>query len=184
MPKTRDTGGTEGRAPASPRRSPRALLDAHLGSRGVARVIYGAIIGLALVVALESHPPTAGQTVAAVLGTAVAVGLAELYSEVIGAEARTHQPIRRAHVRAFTAEAATVTFGAGFPALFFLLAAVDLIRLDTAFKLSKWTGLGLICAYGFAGARLAGLRVPRALLHAAAVGAIGGALIALKSLLH
>jgi hypothetical protein len=183
MPQTRDTGRTEGGA-SRPRRSPRALLDAHLGSRDVARVLYGTIIGLALVVALESHPPTAGQMVAAVLGTALAVGLAELYSEVIGAEARTRRPIGRGDVRAFAAEAAAVTFGAGVPALFFLLAAVGLIGLETAFKLSKWTGLGLICGYGFIAARLAGLRVHRAVLHAAAVGAIGLALIALKSLLH
>jgi hypothetical protein len=31
----------------------------HLRSRQVSRVIYGAIIGLALVVALEAHPPRA-----------------------------------------------------------------------------------------------------------------------------
>jgi hypothetical protein len=38
----------------------RTRLAAHLGSRQVARVIYGAIIGLALVVALEGYPRSAG----------------------------------------------------------------------------------------------------------------------------
>jgi len=84
-------------------------VEAHLGSRDVARVIYGAIIGLAIVVALQEHPPTAGQVAAALVGSAVAVGLA---------------------------------------------------------------------------ARLAGSRPGVALLHAAAVGAIGGMLIALKAVLH
>src|SRR4051794_13259570 len=37
----------------------RRAVDAHLGSRDVARVIYGSIIGLALVVALGQHPPSA-----------------------------------------------------------------------------------------------------------------------------
>jgi hypothetical protein len=177
-----DRSGTERRPPNG--RSPRALLDAHLGSRGVARVIYGAIIGLALVVALEGHPPTAGRTLAAVVATAIAVGLAELYSEVIGAEARTHERITAQHVRTYAAEAAPVTFGAGFPAVFFGLAVAGVIDLTTAFKLSRWTGLGLICAYGFIAARLAGVRTGRAILHAASVGAIAGALIALKALLH
>ena len=74
--------------------------------------------------------------------------------------------------------------GASFPAVYFLLAAAGWIETATAFTLSKWTGLGLICAYGFLAARLAGSGWGRALLHAAAVGAIGGALIALKSILH
>src|SRR4051812_4467719 len=52
----------------------RRAIAAHLGSRDVARVIYGAIVGLALVVGLEFHPPTAGQAIAAIAGAAVAGG--------------------------------------------------------------------------------------------------------------
>jgi hypothetical protein len=162
----------------------RRALAAHLQSRDVTRVIYGAVIGLALVVALEAHPPAAGEAAAAVLGTAVAVGFAEIYSELVGAEARTHIPMRRAQVRAAAAEAAPVMFGAGFPAVFFLLAAVGTIDVALAFTLSKWTGLGLICLYGFVAGRLSGSGVGGAVLHAAAVGAIGGALIVLKAFLH
>ena len=56
----------------------RLAIEAHLGSSQVSRVIYGAIIGLALVLALEQHPPAPGVTIASLLATAVAVGLAEL----------------------------------------------------------------------------------------------------------
>jgi hypothetical protein len=162
----------------------RRSIEAHLRSSDVARIIYGAIIGLALVVALEAHPPTALETAAALVGTALAVGLAELYSELVGAEVRTRRSIHRPQLKASAREAAAVTFGAAFPAVFFLLAAAGTIDLDLAFTLSKWIGLGLICAYGFAAARLSGSRIGGAIVHAAAVGAIGGALIALKSLLH
>jgi len=162
----------------------RAWLDAHLGSRDVARVIYGAIIGLALVVSLEIHPPTATQTIGAVLGTAIAVGLAEIYSEVIGAEARTRRPVERSHRREIAGEAAAVMAGAGFPAIFFVLAAAGAMKVDTAFTVAKWTGLGLLCAYGFAAARLSGSGRGRALMHSAAVGAVGLCLIAVKALLH
>ena len=65
-------------------------IKAHLGSRQVSRVIYGAIIGLALIVALEEHPPSSRVVVATLLGTALAVGLAEFYSDVIGARRRRH----------------------------------------------------------------------------------------------
>lgn len=162
---------------------PGAIKD-HLGSRDVARLIYGATIGLALVVALQAHPPGAGQAAALVIGTAVAVGLAEVYSEFVGEEARLRRRPSRAHVMALIEEAGAVTAGAAFPAVFFLLAVAGVVELDTAFDLAKWTGLALICAYGFLAARLAGSRTGGALLHAAAVGAIGGILIALKAVLH
>jgi hypothetical protein len=162
----------------------RRAVAAHLGSRDVARVIYGAIIGLALIVALDQHPPTAGQTLAAVVATAVAVGLAELYSEFVGAEARERRRLGRAEVRRLAGDAMAVAFGAGFPALFFLLALVGVMDLGAAFTWATWTGLGLICSYGYLAARLAGRSTGAALLHASALGVLGGALIALKALLH
>jgi hypothetical protein len=64
------------------------VLAEHLGSEQVSRVVYGTVIGVALVAALEAHPPTAGATAATILTTAVAVGLAELYSEIVGARVR------------------------------------------------------------------------------------------------
>jgi hypothetical protein len=162
----------------------RRAVASHLTSSDVARVIYGAIIGLALVVALEAHPPTAGQATVAVLGAAVAVGLAEIYSELIGTEARTRRPIERRQLRTAAGDALPVVFGAGFPAIFFALATAGVMDTAPAFTLSKWTGLGLICVYGFVAGRLSGSGIGGALLHAAAVGAIGGLLILLKALLH
>jgi hypothetical protein len=162
----------------------RAMLDAHLGSRDVGRVIYGAIIGLALVVAVQDHPPAAGVEAAVLVGTAIAVGLAELYSEIVSTEARTRRRLERGQLRMMAGDGLAVVFGAGFPAVFFVLAAAGAISTGTAFTLSKWSGLGLIGAYGFLAARLAGAGVARSLLHAAAVGLIAGALIALKAFLH
>lgn len=156
----------------------------HLASRDVARVIYGTIIGLALVLALERHPPTAGQATGALIGTAIAVGLAEVYSEFVGSEARMRRRLERGEVRSMIGEAGAVAFGAGFPAAFFILATAGAIDLDLAFTLAKWSGLGLICAYAFAAARLAGLRLEEAFMHAGVLGVVGGALIALKAVLH
>jgi hypothetical protein len=181
----RDAQGT---APAADRATLRGRLrrgvDAHLGSDDVARVIYGAIIGLALVVALQAHPPPAGTVVVTLLGTAVAVGLAEAYSELIAADARTHHRADGQRLRRIAGESCAVMFGVAFPAVFFVLAAAGAVADATAFALAKWTGLALICAYGFVGARLSGSSVAGALARAAAVGAIGGILIALKALVH
>ena len=159
-------------------------IEAHLGSRQVARVIYGSIIGLALVVSLQAHPPSSGVVVASLWATALAVGLAELYSEIVGTETRTRHRIAHSEVVHILDEVGAVAFGIAFPGVFFALAALGVFELDSAFAVAKWSGLALIGAYGFVGARLAGATVVASLMQALAVGAIGGVLIAVKAVLH
>jgi hypothetical protein len=150
----------------------------------VSRVVYGSIIGLALIVALEAHPPPPAAVIASLLGTAVAVGLAELYSELVGFETLRHRKVDATEMRPLAADVGAVAFGISFPAVFFLLAVTDVLEADTAFTCAKWTGLGLIGVYGYAGARLSGAGMVASLVQAAAVALIGAALILLKSLVH
>jgi hypothetical protein len=162
----------------------RATLEAHLGSQQVARVVYGAIIGLALIAALSAHPPGAVAMIVWLLGTAVAVGLAELYSEIVGAETNQRHAVTRRQLGHMLEEAAAAGFGIAFPAVFFLLAGLGVVRLGTAFSLAKWTGLGLIFFYGYWAARASGASGLRALVRAVLVTLVGVGLILLKSLLH
>jgi hypothetical protein len=159
-------------------------LEEHLGSARVAKVTYGAIIGEALIVVLQGHPPSALVVAGTLLSTAGAVALAELYSEVIGHQTRTRSRVERHHLRHLGGEVAAVAFGVAFPCVFFLAAAVGLIELDTAFRAAKWSGLALIGFYGFCAAKLAGDRTLPALLQALAVMAIGAVVIAFKALVH
>jgi hypothetical protein len=162
----------------------RNFLRAHLGSPQVSRVIYGAIIGLALVVALEAHPPAPHAVIATLIGTTVAVALAELYSELVGFETVRRRKAGREERRDLYRDMAAVSFGIAFPAVFFALAAVDVLDDDAAFTVAKWAGLGLIGLYGFAGARLSGRGLRTSVLQATGVALIGAALIGLKALVH
>jgi hypothetical protein len=157
---------------------------AHLGSRQVARVLYGSIIGLALVLALEAHPPSAATVAGSLFATAIAVGLAELYSEYVGTETRTRRRVDREQFAEIWDEVGAVVLGIAFPAVFFLMAAVGIIERDTAFTIAKWSGLGLITAYGYAAARLTGAGVPRSIYRASMAALIAAFLIVIKSLLH
>jgi hypothetical protein len=164
--------------------SVRRFVVTHLGSHQVSRVIYGAIIGLALVVALEAHPPAPRVVIATLLGTAVAVAFAELYSEVVGFETGERRKARASELRHLSADMGAVAFGIAFPVVFFVLAAAGALEIETAFTAAKWTGVGLIGLYGFAGARLSGAGVLVAVMQAVAVALIGALLIALKALVH
>jgi hypothetical protein len=162
----------------------RATLETHLGSRAVGRVVYGSILGLTLVVALDDHPPSSLVMAAWLLLSAVTVALAEVYSEVVGVEASQRHRVTRRQLGRMFEEAGAVAVGVGLPAVFFLAAALGWIGLDAAFDLAKWSGLGLIGCYGYWAARLAGAPVSRALLQAVLVAAVGGAIIVVKALLH
>jgi len=118
------------------------------------------------------------------VGTAVAVGLAELYAEIVGIETSERHRIRREQLGELRDDSLAVAFGVAFPAVFFLLAAVGAMELDTAFSFAKWTGLALIGFYGFTAARFAGAPVSRAVMQGAGAAAIGAALIAFKALVH
>jgi len=159
-------------------------LAAHLGSREVTRVIYGAVVGLALVAALEDHPPRALAVAAILVSTAVAVALAELYSELLGTRLHLRGGIDPGRRREIVRNVIAVAIGAGAPAAFFLLAATGAVELGTAFSIAKWSGLGLLGWFGFWAARLGGADVRRSLLQAVAVGAIGALVIAIKALVH
>jgi hypothetical protein len=162
----------------------RAFVAAHLESRQVSRVVYGSIIGLALVVVLEAHPPPTGSVIASLLATAVAVGLAELYSELVGFETSRGRKATRAELRHLGRDIVAVAFGIAFPVVFFVLALLEVLDDDTAFTIAKWTGVGLIGVYGFAGARLSGGSLVKSLVQGTAVALIGAFLIVLKSLVH
>jgi hypothetical protein len=162
----------------------RAGLEAHLGSRQVAKVVYGSIIGLALVVALNGHPPAAGVMAVWLVGTAVAVGLAEVFSEVVGVETSQRQRVSLHQLTHFLEDAGAVAFGVAFPAVFFVLAAAGVLVEETAFTVAKWTGLGLIGFYGFWAARFAGAAPHSAVFRGVLVALVGAGLVVLKSLVH
>lgn len=156
----------------------------HLRSGQVSRVVYGSIIGLALVLTLEAHPEPVAVVIATLLATALAVALAELYSELVGARARAGMGGPTEPLGTVIADSAGVAFGIAFPSLFFVAVVLDLVSYDTAFGLAKWTGLALIAGYGYVAARLSGSGTTGALLQAAVVALIGAVLIAIKALLH
>lgn len=156
----------------------------HLSSGQVSRVVYGSIIGLALVLTLEAHPPAPAAAVGTLLATALAVALAELYSEHLGGRTLASMGEHREPLSAMTENAVAVAIGVAFPSVFFLAVVLDVMAYGTAFAVAKWSGLALIAGYGFLAARLTGAGMARALLEAGAVAAIAAVLIGLKALVH
>jgi VIT1/CCC1 family predicted Fe2+/Mn2+ transporter len=158
--------------------------DGRTQSQLVSKLLYGSIIVLALEVALEDHPPAPRDMVASVVGTALAVTLAELYSDVIGLEIGRRRRVQRDELGRILRKVSAVALGAAAPVVWFALAWAGVLGLGTAFTLAKWTGMGLIGCFGFLAGRLAGNGVARSLLQAGALLLVAAGIVFVKALFH
>ena len=163
----------------------RASLEQHLGSRQVGRIVYGSIIGMALLVAIEGHPPRPGVMAVWLLGTALAVGLAEVYSDVVGT-----RPARGGRSRAGTwgtwprTPSRSASASPSRPSSSCSSALGRHRHRARRSRSRSGPALGLIGFYGFWAARFSGAAPHVALLKGVLVALIGAGLILLKSLVH
>ncbi|GIK78308.1 MAG: hypothetical protein EDQ89_06100 [Acidobacteria bacterium] len=145
------------------------------------RAIYVLIAVMAVTVALEGVEDRAGKVLAYTIGAAIALTLAELFADRVGISVSERRPANEAERRREYREALTGLVVAAIPIAFFLLAVLDAIELRGAFILSQWSGFGILAVYSFVASRAAGNSTPRSVAGAAALTAVGGALILLNA---
>ena len=162
----------------------RTSLEQHLGSRQVGRVVYGSIIGMALVVTLDSHPPTASVMTLWLLGPRSRSGSprSTARSWVWSQHPEAGPPVAAApDVRGRRGGRS----GVSFPAVFFLLAALGVLSLRHGVhgrEVVRHRPDRLLP--GYRAARFSGATRGRALVKAAMVALVGLGLIALKAVVH
>ena len=183
---------THGRRPGhrTGRRLPRLLRphlfpahghgDGHLAARGV----YGAIVVLALLLAMKEHPPGPWAAAGLVAVSVLAVLAAELYAELLGLEIELGRATTRAEQRAKLHELGPITLSAEAPVLVLVLAGLGIIDEDRAFDLAVVVTIALITVDGFLARRLAGRTTAESLRSAVFLGSIGVALAVVKQISH
>lgn len=159
-------------------------LEAHLASNEVAHVLYGTVVGLAVVLALQHDKYRSAKVAGFLIGTAITISLAGLFSEAISTQARRRADLTRADRRVLRRETVAELFGCGFPAAFFVLAALGAIQERTAFLLAKWSGIALVVGYAYLASRLAGHARGRAVRYALLAALVGIVVVQLKALAH
>jgi len=154
-----------------------------LDGHRVAKVIYGTIIVLVVIVTLEDHPPTPRVAIASVLGASVAVALAEFYSELMGKRIHERRMLSRMEIREIVSDVSAVFIGALLPLPILILAGLDLLSVDSALRLDKWLLIGLLIFYGYAAASLGGSGRLWATFMALLAGSIGAVVVLIKAAL-
>jgi galactitol-specific phosphotransferase system IIC component len=73
---------------------------------------------------------------------------------------------------------------AALPVVFFILAALDVMRMEAAFDAAVWTGVGVVGFYAFVANRVAGSPVAQSIIAGAGFALLGGILVLLKAAVH
>ncbi|HEX3455366.1 MAG TPA: hypothetical protein VHS03_12125 [Gaiellaceae bacterium] len=146
--------------------------------------VYGSMIVLAVISGLDEASATAREAFVTIIGLAIAVGLSQVYADVIGSTFREGRSLLPAE---WLEISANVAFGFGaalVPAIFFALADVGVMSLRHAFVVAEWTGVAVIWFYVFTAARAAQLTLVRAFAWSAALTVCGVGIVELKLLAH
>jgi len=146
-----------------------------------ARLVYGAVVILAALLAIDSTRVDVALQIGTVLLATFAVVFAELYSDIVGAMIRERRRLTHTELVTMTAQLSSLAFAAVPPLVLTLLAWAGLMSVETAGLASAWLLIGLLFAFGFAAARAAGASIMGSAVGAALLLGVGLAMVLFKA---
>src|SRR5215212_627158 len=155
---------------------------AHLAA---ARAVYGLIIVMVVLEAMELHPPSAGwEGPELLIGTVLTLALAEVYADLIAGMLVHNKRPSRTELGLTGREAAPLLIGAPLPVIVLILSALGLVEIHRAIDLAQVIAYSFLLVYGWrAVQRLEGKLATRVVVGLT-FAAIGFLLVALKAAYH
>ncbi len=151
----------------------------------VARSIYGLLIVMTVLEAMEIHPPHAGWAGPELLaGTLVAVALAEVYSDVFAGMFVQKKRLCRDDLRHLGRETAPLLIGLPLPVGVLVLSALGLVGIHHAIDAAQIMAYATLLFCGWWLARNLGARQAARVAGGVTMFAIAFALVALKAAFH
>jgi len=144
------------------------------------RLVYGAVVILATLLAVTVAGPTVTDEMGAILLATLAVVFAEFYSEVVGATIRERRTLTHRELVTMAGELGTLAFAAIPPLVVTAGAAIGLYSPDFAIWVSIWILATSLFAFGFAAGRVSGRSLIGSAVAAAVLLAIGVGVIVIK----
>lgn len=135
--------------------------------------LYGLIIITAVLVAERIHVESAVDALGLLLGTALVLLLVHTYTGLMAARLVEGHPLGVAGRRLVVRDNAPVAAAVVLPGLAFVLAAGDVVSLDTALRVSIAFCLLTLTGLGLVEGRTSGLGWSRSIASGAAAGGIG-----------
>ena len=116
--------------------------------------IYGTLTVMAVIVAMEDHPPPALRAAAQMFGVTLAIAIAKAYAEIIAGTLHRGRRLIAEEWREILRRVSPVLFGSQGPTVVMLLSAFGLFSVETAIDVSKALILVLLFVYGLRVAQL------------------------------
>jgi hypothetical protein len=136
-------------------------------------LLYGLINITAVLVAERPHVESASDALGLLFGTALVLLLVHTYSAYMAVRLIAGHPLRAFGRRLVLRDNAPVAAAVVVPAVAFILAAAEVVSLETAFRASITFCVFALTVLGFLEARAGGAGWPRSVASAAAAGGIG-----------
>lgn len=147
---------------------------------GAGKVIYGSIVALTLIIVLDFEDATGGAAVLSIVLALIGVAFAEAYAEFLQEMIKNRRPLRRRERLAIFEGVGMHLLPSLVPVVFFLLAWLRALKLETAYGLAEWTGVAVLGLFGFGAYRAAGASVGRSLIAGTALTGVGLVLVLIK----
>lgn len=146
------------------------------------KAIYGLVTVLPVLALMRDHPPAAWVAAAAVLGTTLAVALADGYSELIGTMLHRHSRLNNDELSEIGRDGLILVGAAVPPTIVLVLSILGFVPIGTAIDIAQ--GVVLVCLFGYSLAVgfLLHVRPSMQFLNALAVVGVGLLIVAIKSL--
>ncbi len=126
-----------------------------IGSRS-SKAVYGVILITAVLLGSEHNTTDALDIAGKVLLAAIAIVVAEVYSEYLGEKIRRKKSLTETERHAISYDAFAIFVVSLYPALVFFLSYLGLYSLETAFQISYVLSLLALGAFGYVASVYAG----------------------------
>ncbi|MTI47147.1 hypothetical protein [Sporosalibacterium faouarense] len=150
----------------------------------VSQGLYGTLIVMSLIVALDKQQKTPGQVIVSLLTTVLAFAIAHFYSEMIADRIVSKEKLTIKKLKNLFYEIAPIGIGSHIPTIIFFFALFGFISIEKAFLFAKVAGLGALFLYGF----LVGKYSNKSKYNSFFIGAInmliGAIVVVIKALVH
>jgi len=156
------------------------LLDKH----AVSRAIYGSVSILAVLLVMQSHPPSAWTAAVMLFGTSLAIALAETYSETIAEMIGHQRQFAARELAAIWRRTRPILVAANLPTAIVLLSVAGLYSVSTALNVAEFAVYAALFVWGLRVGQLMHDSWPRIIASGLATVAIGVLIGLIKVIFH
>lgn len=147
----------------------------------ISEAIYGMITVLAFIVVLEENPAGPWSIVVTIIAATCVLASAKAYANAVAEILSKRGHLRRDALRTVWREVGPLIVFPQLTTLVFVISALGLFSLGTAFWVAEAVGVLSLFFAGYLMGVSVGLSRPRSLLSSLAIGVVGGLIISIKT---